>query len=353
MASRANSKSTKNHKLSSYFMPLGSSHTSSKQWQPQALPPPPQQLTPSKPSCPTQPTFVSQLAPYPHAPLSFPTSHPQVTIEPVKTAHIPSLMRITGLLLPIRYPTSFYSATITDLLVASVSRVAIYHNHPVVGSDLAENKFARDTSAVGNTEKVIGGIRCRLESLLETSIDGDGRMATNLYILTLHLLSPYRGQGIAASLLNSLLFDGMSGLHDLGSANTRPPVSALVKHYNIRTVTAHVHETNKEALQWYVSRGFRVQDGVIQGYYHKLKPGGARIVKLDLNWDQEHQEQCSDPEFSQQALDFKLTFQKDEDDEWEKVDALEYPMPEALEDYEKVDRNGEDEGSTNKRIRST
>lgn len=66
--------------------------------------------------------------PYPHdIPGGVVTPHPHITVEKVNTAHIPSLTRITGLLLPIRYPNSFYTATITDPVIASISRVAIYH----------------------------------------------------------------------------------------------------------------------------------------------------------------------------------------------------------------------------------
>lgn len=43
-------------------------------------------------------------------------------------------------------------------------------------------------------------------------------------------------------------------------------------------VYAHVWEANEEALEWYVRRGFEVQ-GVVEGYYTKLRPGGARVVR--------------------------------------------------------------------------
>lgn len=171
--------------------------------------------------------------PYPHAiPSGYATAHPHVTIESIKTAHIPSLTRITGLLLPIRYPNSFYTATITDPVTASLSRVAIYHDHPVAA-------VPGSTSSSG-TDKVIGGIRCRLEKSTEVK-DSE---ATNLYIQTLHLLSPYRGHGVAAALLNSLLFAVPPGSKGPGK------VSDLVRHYNIRSVSAHVHEANEDGLSW-------------------------------------------------------------------------------------------------------
>ncbi|KAK2779081.1 hypothetical protein FQN52_002622 [Onygenales sp. PD_12] len=260
--------------------------------------------------------------PYPHALDTTYTPHPNVTVDPVRTAHVPSLMRITGLLLPVRYPNSFYTATITDPVVASVSRVAIYHDHPV--TDVSATTFPTSAKApsLSSSDKVIGGIRCRLEPLTTATV-ADARQPANLYIQTLHLLSPYRGRGIAASLLDSVIYDPATS-----SGASRRSVSRIVRHYNIKTVTAHVHETNEEALAWYVARGFTVQCGVVEGYYRRLKPGGAKIVKLDLEWDEtDENSECRD------------ALQKDDadgDDDWEKVE-LEEGNGEKLDDYDTVD----------------
>lgn len=249
--------------------------------------------------------------PYPHdIPGGVVTPHPHITVEKVNTAHIPSLTRITGLLLPIRYPNSFYTATITDPVIASISRVAIYHDHPVAA--------APGSGASPGTDKVIGGIRCRLErvrqtedSNRETQIQENGS-PTNLYIQTLHLLSPYRGCGVAASLLNSLLF--ASPPESKGKDSYR--VSELVRHYNICSVTAHVHEANEEGLEWYIARGFRV-DGDVAEYYRRLKPSGAKIVRLDLDWNEEDKSSAS-TESNAQAT---TSSDEVEDEDWEKVEA--------------------------------
>ncbi|KAJ5632627.1 hypothetical protein N7490_008966 [Penicillium lividum] len=242
--------------------------------------------------------------PYPYEILaSYPTSEPCITVETVKTAHIPSLTRITSTLLPIRYPSSFYTATITDPVIASLSRVAVYHDHPVAA--------VSDPGALTGMDKVIGGIRCRLERQ-----DGEtvhGREATNLYIQTLHLLSAHRGRGVATALLNSLLFSP-------GKENPSR-VSELVKHYNISSVTAHVHETNEDALKWYVSRGFKVQDRVVEGYYRRLKPSGARIVRLVVQWEDEETDE--EPQVTTEAKGApQSSSPNDADDEdWERIEA--------------------------------
>lgn len=249
--------------------------------------------------------------PYPDALLSQPTPHPQISVDPVNTAHIPSLTRITGVLLPIRYPNGFYTATITDPIIASLSRVAIYHDDSPAVTDRTKNQ---DLS----TDKVIGAIRCRLEPLPQDTAPSSGVdqpvRRSNLYIQTLLLLSPYRGNGVATSLLNSLLFEPSSSSADTTSTSDKPPttrsISPLVRHYGIRTVTAHVHETNEDALHWYVARGFKVEDGVVEGYYRRLKPGGARVVRLTLPWEDE--ENAPDAEHN-----------NDDDDDWEKIEASE------------------------------
>ncbi|KAJ5372892.1 hypothetical protein N7517_004898 [Penicillium concentricum] len=246
--------------------------------------------------------------PYPHdISAGVATPHPHITVEKVNTAHIPSLTRITGLLLPIRYPNSFYTAIITDPVIASLSRVAIYHDHPVGA--------APGSGASAGTDKVIGGIRCRLERIRqgedsnkETPIQGNG-CPTNLYIQTLHLLSPYRGCGVAASLLNSLLYADRKEKDSY-------QVSELVRHYNIRSVTAHVHEANEEGLDWYIARGFKV-DGDVAEYYRRLKPSGAKIVRLDLNWNGEYEAQAP-----KEANTHTITPPGEvEDEDWEKVEA--------------------------------
>lgn len=257
-------------------------------------PHPPKSATVAKTRSPHEEPFV----PYPDQTIpGYPTAHPHITVEPIGTAHIPSLTRITGILLPIRYPNSFYTATITDPVIASLSRVAIYHDHPVATS-------GTPTPSSG-TDKVIGAIRCRLERRQTDSSD-----ETNLYIQTLHLLSPYRGHGVAAALLNALLFQ-----EPPSPKSSKYRVSKLVRHYRIRSVTAHVHQENEDALRWYTARGFKVEEGVVEGYYRRLNPSGARIVRLDLEW-QEYDgqtEPCNENEGAEGG--------DEEEEEWEKIEA--------------------------------
>ncbi|KAK2852131.1 hypothetical protein FQN49_005338 [Arthroderma sp. PD_2] len=311
--------------------------------QPNAVvPPPPISSTPAK----SNPAFQN-LTPYPHIAPSTSTPHPHVTVSQVKTAHVPSLMRITGLLLPVRYQNSFYTATITDPFIASVSRVALYHQHPLtnvygVAYSAAKSLSSSPPASVPGTDKVIGGIRCRLEPATlphpsSTTKATALRPVVNLYIQTLHLLSPYRGSGIAASLLNSLIYADDSETSKNTSQTNRASrrVSDMVKHYNIRTVTAHVHESNDEALAWYAARGFVIEDGVLEGYYRRLTPGGAKVVKLDLSWEDEDE---SIAEGGGNA--------GNEDEDWEKVEVQDISTGEKLDDYQQISRSFIDEAGS-------
>lgn len=78
------------------------------------------------------------------------------------------------------------------------------------------------------------------------------------------LLAPYRHLGIATHLLSTLL----------AQAREREP--------GLGAVWAHVWEASEEALAWYLKRGFVVEGEVVRGYYRRLSPGGARVVKMAL-----------------------------------------------------------------------
>jgi len=89
-----------------------------------------------------------------------------------------------------------------------------------------------------------------------------GRAETRVYVQTLSVLSPYRGMGVGTALLEAVVAAGVRGFGATG-------------------VYAHVWEANPEALEWYGKRGFEVGE-VEGGYYRRLKPGGARVVRRGL-----------------------------------------------------------------------
>lgn len=159
---------------------------------------------------------------------------------------IPHLKRLTGLLLPIPYPESFYREIIGDPLVNNITLVAVWHDDPSMkGSQRG---------------RLVGAIRCRLLAHPLTQRgkvhEGDAPM---LYLSTLAVLSPYRGHGIATHLLQSI-------------------VKRSINEYGVTSVGAHVWEANAEGLEWYRKRGFH-EVGRESGYYRRLNPQGAVVMQ--------------------------------------------------------------------------
>jgi hypothetical protein len=104
-----------------------------------------------------------------------------------------------------------------------------------------------------------------------------------------------------------------------------------VKHYNIRTVTAHVHEANEEGLRWYIARGFQVEEGLVENYYRRLKPSGAKIVRLVLQWsDDGGDAEGTLPSGTEQTRPVPNDAKgQEEDDDWEKVEAEDSDDPDS------------------------
>ncbi|PUU74311.1 hypothetical protein B9Z19DRAFT_1103515 [Tuber borchii] len=158
--------------------------------------------------------------------------HPDITITPPTPLTLPLLKRLNTLLLPIPYPQTFYSEILPSPLLTRLTRLAFY-NPP---------QTTTTTSTTSSQPICVGAIRCRLEP--------HGR----LYVMTLCTLSPYRGLGVAGRLLEAVVGRG------------------------VREVYAHVWEMNVEGIGWYTRRGFEVED-VVGGYYRRLRPDGARVVR--------------------------------------------------------------------------
>ena len=169
---------------------------------------------------------------------------PNVHIEPVTSSTIASYRRLITLLLPIRYPDKFYKDSVANNPTSSLARVAIWH----------EENARVDHQTTG--QNVVGGIQCRLEDVPSTPT---GERV--LYIQTIGVLAPYRQLGIATQLLDEV-------------------VATVIEHYEkVTFIYAHVWEANTDALEWYSQRGFTVDKQVLQGYYRRLKPSGARVVQ--------------------------------------------------------------------------
>ena len=173
----------------------------------------------------------------------------QANITPITQATIQPLRRINALLLPISYPDSFYHQAILGDSSTTFSHVILWSDPE---------------------PKVVGGIICCLEDPVShefrlTDAPLDTSRCYDIYIQSLALLSPYCGKGLAAEAL-------------------RRVVDAATSHPRLRigSIFAHVWTNNTEALNWYSSRGFYREKEVVHGYYRRLKPDTAWIVRRRL-----------------------------------------------------------------------
>ena len=218
---------------------------------------------------------------------------PNVAIERITPATVPSFRLVIGLLLPIRYPDKFFAESVSNATSTSLARAAVLYerNRSVKRkrdepSSIAQAKprdatFAASTTTGSSNAQdwdasgtVVGGIQCRIEQLpyhpslstLSNIPDIPTGTKSYCYIQTLALLSPYRSKGIAAGLLEVV-------------------TTTLCReqcYAETATIYAHVWEENDEALEWYIKRGFQVSKDVLKGYYRRLKPDGARVVWKDI-----------------------------------------------------------------------
>lgn len=174
-----------------------------------------------------------------------------LSFTPIITqAHVLSLKRLNSLLLPVAYPESFYRELLTEADTQAVSRMALWDG------------------------LCIGGVRGKVEDLPEADVgdqEGNGGSRTQpskgkrrvrMYLMTLGVLSPFRGVGVGGRLVEWLLKGG-----------------DRATEWEVVEVYAHVWEANQEALDWYVKRGFVVEKEVLQGYYRRLRPNGAKVVR--------------------------------------------------------------------------
>lgn len=236
--------------IRSFFQPRQPSYTA-----PPSLPTP-------KPGASLLPTTVSQTPPLagqisikptytsPGEPKRSSSLPQQATISPVLEQHIQPLRRINSLLLPIHYPDSFYNTILSPANSISFSRAILWTSSPT-------------------ESKVIGGIICRLDPALsplstpEAPLHLEG--AHDIYIQSLALLSPYRSKGLAAEVLQEI-------------------VDAAIGQNAVRVASlyAHVWTENEDGLKWYTARGFKREEPILHGYYRKLKPDTAWILRRRL-----------------------------------------------------------------------
>lgn len=224
---------------------------------------------------------------------------PQLSIVPLTTENLPTFRRLLSTLLPIRYPDAFYNALLEDPSPSnfSITRVAVW------------------AESTNTALQVVGGIVCRIQERLDArqQVNLDGRLEnateSQIYIAALAVLAPWRGVGIATALMDAAVDLALelvshpdseprttdttieseesrknaSSILEWRDVILAPPTTsphlAGTQHFGpITLLYAHVWEANDGGLEWYRAKGFEIGD-IMPGYYRKLNPNGARIVR--------------------------------------------------------------------------
>lgn len=180
---------------------------------------------------------------------SKPVLPPNVELRGPTKEDMPAFKKLNSILLPIPYPESFYKEILAEEVDRSITLMALWHDSP---SDIGKVKG-----------RLVGAIRCRLFAKPPGNSASRARVeGPMLYLSTLVLLSPYRGYGIAAHMLDNLIRNA-------------------VDDYGITSVGAHVWVANEEGLQWYRKRGFKEVNREV-GYYRRLNPQDAVVMLRDV-----------------------------------------------------------------------
>lgn len=111
---------------------------------------------------------------------------------------------------------------------------------------------------------------CRIDPSFEHNPDPSKQIpisgSNDIYLQSLALLSPYREKGLAAAALETVIA-AATEQNDL----------------HIRELYAHVWTSNEEGLKWYSARGFKQDERSLPGYYRRLKPDTAWVLRRKLN----------------------------------------------------------------------
>jgi len=154
----------------------------------------------------------------------------KVVLGPVREKNVAQLKLLNQAIFPVRYQESFYK----DCLAAG---------------DVTQLAFYQDV--------LVGAVACRLEAP-QGGAEGKGK----LYIMTLGVLPPYRGQGIGRRLLN----------HTLAEARKQDKASE---------VYLHVQTNNDDAVNFYKKHDFEITE-TITGYYRKIDPPDCYVLSFKL-----------------------------------------------------------------------
>ncbi|KZP34724.1 acyl-CoA N-acyltransferase [Athelia psychrophila] len=154
----------------------------------------------------------------------------RISFASITPGNIGTLRKINGVVFPIKYSEKFYQ----DVLLPELEDFCklVYYNDVPVGT-----------------------ICCKMETKDEQ---------TNLYLMTMGVLAPYRGRKLGSESLE-LIFAA-------ASAKKEPTISH---------VYLHVQVSNADGRRFYERHGFK-EVGLHENYYKKILPRDAWILRREI-----------------------------------------------------------------------
>ncbi|EIN11843.1 N-acetyltransferase NAT13 [Punctularia strigosozonata HHB-11173 SS5] len=157
------------------------------------------------------------------------TTSTRVSFASLTPNNLGTVRKLNSVLFPIKYSEKFYQ----DVLLPQAEdycKLVYYNDIPV------------------------GTICCRFEKRDDK---------TDLYLMTMGVLAPYRSKGVGSRTLQSIL---------AAAENSKP---------RIRRIYLHVQVSNVDAKRFYERHGFK-EAGVIPDYYKRIEPHAAWVLEKDL-----------------------------------------------------------------------
>ncbi|KAG4305101.1 hypothetical protein PORY_001271 [Pneumocystis oryctolagi] len=166
-----------------------------------------------------------------------------------------NISMLSRLLLGIMVITLSFMGKI-DLADLTVNNIGVFRTlHQVLFPISYNEKFYEESLNIGELAKLayfndicVGCIRCQLED-------------EKLYLMTLGVLAAYRCLGVGQKLLDHIL--------------------EHAQKLNIKSIYLHVWTENKDAIQWYTKRRFRILE-TLPNYYTKIQPGTAHVLSRNI-----------------------------------------------------------------------
>ncbi|THH19951.1 hypothetical protein EW146_g1302 [Bondarzewia mesenterica] len=154
----------------------------------------------------------------------------RVSFASLTPNNLGTVRKLNSVLFPIKYSEKFYQ----DILLPEAEEFCqlVYYNDVPVGT-----------------------ICCRFENK---------DAATELYLMTMGVLAPYRSLGIGSQCLELVL--------QAAAAHTKPKITRIY---------LHVQVSNDDAKRFYERHGFK-EISVDEHYYKKITPSGAWLLEKVL-----------------------------------------------------------------------